>query len=221
MRRVLYSLIISICLIPNIVNALECNTSDKERLQKMANNISVTVEEKADDNGNVGFIATFTGVSKDLRVFNNRVMAYYRNETNNYIGYFMVQPLYAGNTYEFQVNGNTTCTDYNFRAITITVPNYNPYYKEPICENAKEHKLCQKWMNNNSISYEEFVSEVENYIKGKKKGNNSGQLSLSDQFDFDFGRFYKIVYFPSLIITLILTGLLIYFWSKENKKNRL
>lgn len=220
MKRILYGLIIGFCLIPNIVNALECSTADRERLQKLANNISVAIEEY-EENGDIGFVATFTGVSKDVRIFNNRVMYYYRNDTNDYIGYFTVQPLYVGNVYEFTVNGNTTCVDYNFRTITINVPNYNQYYNDPICENAREYKLCQKWINNSDLSYEKFVSEVTDYIQKHKKANNSGTTSTTEMFYIDLERFYKTVYFPSLVVTLILVGLLIYFWSKKNKKNKL
>lgn len=222
MKGVLYSLIIGICLFSNAVNASNCDTSDKERLQKMANNISITIEEKFDNNGNVNFIATFTGVSKELRVFLPRIATFYYNTTGSYIGSLTVDTLSAGETYTFNIYGDDTCVYTNLRNITIDIPNYNPYYKEPICENAREHKLCQKWINNNGISYEKFISEIENYIKEKEKNNNIVDVpSPNDEFNFDFDKFYRKVYFPSLIITLILMGLLIYLWLKENKKNKL
>lgn len=221
MKRILYGLIIGFCLIPNIVNA-ECNPSDKERLQKLANNISVTLEEY-EENGGTYFKATFTGLSKELRIYSDRKHFYYYNYSNNVIDEVELH-VYSGRTYQFTVNGNSTCPYNNFRTITISIPSYNPYYKDQICDNASEYRLCQKWYQND-LSYDEFINDVNNYISNRQNndsnGNNAGNSYDDYYFDFNFGRFYRLVYFPSLVVTIILMILLVIFWNKENKKNRL
>lgn len=224
MKRILCGLIISFCLFPNIINALECSTSDKERLQRLASNITYTLEEY-EENGETYFRATFTGLSKELRIYSDRKHFYYYNNTNNDIGEVELYPLYSGRTYQFTVNGHSTCSYNNFRTITISIPNYNPYYNDPVCNNAREYKLCQKWFDSGEISHDEFTNSVSEYIKAKKDNNNgeggNGNLTDPFEFNFDFGKFYKLVYFPSLVVTIILLILLVIFWNKENKKNRL
>lgn len=224
MKKILiYICLLSVTFYCDKILALECSSSDKERLQKLANNISVIVEEENNGNGNIVFSATFTGISDDIRIFNPKNWMYYRNLSNSDIGEVTINNLYQGTSYRFEIYSSTgACSFKIFRTITLSIPKYNKYYSDPICENVKEYKLCQKWIDNDNMPYDEFLNKVNNYIEESKKENNNLEESSSDnQFDFDFGKFYKIVYFPSLVVTLILTGLLIYFWSKENKKNRL
>lgn len=220
MKRILYGLIIGFCLIPNI-NALECNSSDKERLQKLANNISYAIEEY-EENGEIYFKATLTGVSKELTIYNGTKLKYYWNTSADYIGEVNIDSIKTNSKIKLELYGNYTCLYDTVREITIVTPGYNRYYGDSICDNASEYKLCQKWYQND-LSYDEFINDVNNYISNKKdnNGNNTGSSYDDYYFDFNFGRFYRLVYFPSLAVTVILIILLIVFWNKENKKNRL
>ena len=81
MRRIIFSLVIMVAMMPIIIDASECSNEDKERLQNLANNVSVILEEQENDK----FSAIFSDVSTQLRIFNPNNWLYYRNITGNEI----------------------------------------------------------------------------------------------------------------------------------------
>lgn len=220
MKKILFCFIITLFCF-NKGYALECSITDKERLQKLASNISYIVEDY-EENGETYFKVTFTGLSKELRMYIPSRYSYMKTY-EEYLSEIVVNNIKPGMPYRFRFYGINDCKNELFRTITIKMPNYNVYYEDPLCKQAPEYSLCQKW-STNSYSYDEFVKNVSNYISGKQNNDdNENSFGNLDEFDFNFnfGKFYKLVYFPSLIVTLILIVLLIIFWNKENKRNKL
>lgn len=222
MKRILiYICALFITFYCNKIFALECSQLDKETLQKLANNVSYILEE-VNDGDDVSFNVTFTGVSKELRMYIPSRYSYMKTY-EEYLSELVVNSIKPGMPYRFRFYGTDNCKNELFRTITIQTPNYNVYHDDPLCKQASEYSLCQKW-STNSYSYDEFVKNVNDYISNKQNNASSGNnFENLDEFDFnfDFGKFYKLVYFPSLIVTIILIILLIIFWNKENKRNKL
>lgn len=215
MRRIIFGLIVSFCLLPIFVKA-ECSNNDKERLQKLANNVTYTIDE----NVNGTFKVTFAGLSDDVRIFNPRNMGYYRNLSNSKVGEVSIDQLQQGETYQFYVySATTSCVIDRFRTITINVPNINPYYNDDICKNARNYSLCQKFTEVN-LSYDEFVQNVSNYIK--ENGSQGSTIKPQDTAKpFNFLKFYKKYYWPTFIGMILIFIVIIILWIKENKKNKL
>lgn len=219
MKKIVFCIISLLFMFPMGIKAYECSNEDKERLQKLANNISVSYEEY-EENGKTYFKAIFAGLSKEIRIYSDRRHFYYYNYSNNLFDEVELQ-VYPGNTYQFTINGSETCKYNDFRTITINIPNYNPYYEDDVCRNAREYKLCKKWVSNNEISYDEFVSKVTEYKKqqGEVIADNSTEENGIN--GFTFLDIYNKYYWPTFVGMICSLILLILLWIKQNKKNRL
>lgn len=221
MKRIALSLFICLCVFPCFVKAYECSQSDRERLQKMANNISVTLEEKNVD-GVIHFDATVAGVSKEIRLYEQSTFVYHRNITGNAIYEIVFERLTQGKTYTYKVVGDNVCKNYTFRTIRLSIPKYNSYYNDSICNKAKTYNLCQKWYDTSNLSHEEFVSKVASYIENNITENIKPNVSNdNDDFYMLFMRFYDKYYYIVLFSLIICLSILIYLWIRANKKNRL
>lgn len=217
MKRFIYVLICFIMIFPTITSAL-CTGEEKDRLQKFANNITYTLEEVpvAD---RVYFKATFTGLTKDVSIFNPVAFRYYSYDgSNETTGEVEINGLSSGGTYMFAIYGTGNCSSEKIRTITINTPYYNKYYSDPICEKAKNYSLCQKWVQND-LNYEQFTAKVNEYIKQNTVKPNDNPVVDDDEFDFlDF---YHKYYWPLLIGLMVIFIILIIIWIKQNKKNKL
>lgn len=215
MKKLLFFLLLSLTLIPNISKADECPSDQRERIQKMADSITVNVEENQDGT----FKAIFSGVSRQVSILNRTDYTKYWNFGPEDYGETTVSGLQQGNTYSFAVESfSQYCVLNNFRTITINIPTKNPFYGDKICDNAKEYSLCQKWANVN-ISYDEFVTKVNEYVENKSKTNNDNKTNIEKKYDFF--DFYEKYYWPAFISMICILGILVYLWIKENKKNKL
>ena len=220
MKKILFCMTMFFTFFPFHVFA-ECSSLDRERLQKMANNISITLDEK-DIEGVIYFEATVAGVSKEIKLYEQSTFVYYRNITGNSISEIVISNLRQGKIYTYKVVGDNTCKDYNFRTIKLNIPKYNHYYDDPICDDAGAYNLCQKWYDTSNLSYEEFATKVKTYVENNNVGNFKPNDSRQDDKFYSLlevfsGKYYYIVLF-SLIICLLV---LICLWIRTNKKNRL
>lgn len=219
MKRLIYILIISICLFPSLIEAEECTDKDRTRLQKQADNVTYILEEYEED-GQTYFKTTFSGVSKEIRIYSDRRHFYYYNYSTNPIDEFDID-VYPGTLYKFTINGSNKCKYTDFRTITINIPYLNQYYNNPVCNGLQNLNVCQRWSNVN-LSYEGVTKMVNEYKeKQNDKKNNTPSNTRDEKNNFDFMKLYNKLYWPTFIGLICVLILLIILWNKENKKNKL
>lgn len=213
MKKVMIA--IFILLFPLSIKAYECSSADKERLQKLANNISVTLNEN--DNGT--FTATFTGISNEIKIYSFKDNMYFYNNTMLELGEVGINKLKNNANYKFEVYGYSKCYQNNFRTITINTPAINPYYTDNLCQKAKDFSLCQKNVAVD-MPYNEFVEKVNEYINDNEKKDIKKDDVKKDEF-WDFMDFYNKYYWPTFIVVICVFAVIVILWMKENKKNKL
>lgn len=217
MKRLIYILIISICLFPNLIKGSECTNEQRERLQKLADNVTYTLEEM--NNGN--FSISFYGLSDEIRIYNPMNWMYYRNVLNSKFGEVTIPDLTQDTTYRFEIHSAINCClVHNFRSITVFIPKQNPYYKDSVCEGVSNLTICQKW-SKVDISYDEFVSRVNEYKEQQKDTINEIPIKENENNNFNFLDIYNKYYWPTFIGMISLLVLLIILWIRQNKKNKL
>lgn len=222
MKRFLYCVFICIFFFPIFVKADDCSSVDRERLKKFANNVTFTLEE-VDYNGNIYFKMLFVGVSKEISIFDQNTYLSHRNLSNDFISEVDIGFLKSGKSSIYRIRGNNVCSNYTFRTITVNVPKYNIYYNEPICSNARNYKLCQKWYDNSDLTYEQFKEKVKKYISENNSIKNENIVNNDDKNDayLIFLEIYEKYYLITLLSLIIILSVLIYLWIKQNKKNKL
>ena len=139
------------------VGAAACSNASKVEYQERAKNISYTY--KYNDETNV-FEVTFTNVTEGLYLRDLNGLHNYK-PTNNEITLTNVEPGYS---YRFGIytSDKNPCSHSNLYPLYVTLPFYNPYYHDSLCDGIKEYKYCKKFVNKN-ITYEEFKTSVEEY----------------------------------------------------------
>lgn len=229
MKQLKYLFVLGILLfLPNIVYADEtCSVSNIARLKKIASNISTTYDYTesipATGYGNVTFTATISNVTKDIYVM--KVDNYYTLQGTIYQGdennQIQINDLSAGVSYHFVVFDNigNECQDDLIYEFYITLPNYNKYYINPVCDKVPNYKYCQKWTNVN-LTETEFVNSVNKYIKSLEETDDQEDTdSNNDKYStfieiMEFLSKYSIAIFGSIV--LISAGGIIYLKKKDN-----
>lgn len=214
MKKIL--MILVACIFPCNVLASECSNSDRQRLQDLANNIAMTVEE-VEYEGSPYLNVTFTGLHKDLKIYNSLGYYYYHNFGDNIVGETTIAYLEPGKVYKFQISGVNNCAFETVRTITLNAPNYNEYYNDSICDGVSDYSLCQKWINID-MTYDEFVKNVKKY-KDDFQENTINEDNNNKSFTFY--DFYNNYYWHTFFGLLIVLVILIYIWIKQNNKNKL
>lgn len=147
---------------PKIVNA-QCDYNDKSKLQALANNVNITYNYQETNDGinsGVKFNITITNLNPDIYIVDQtNIGVYYYNNTNEItLGNYM-----PGTTTRFIVYGNTPqCKGVELMNHYITLPSYNRFYKDSVCDGLTSYKLCQRW-SRVEMSYDQFVKQVQDY----------------------------------------------------------
>lgn len=213
-------IIFLLLLFPFSISADECSNADKERLQKLANNITYIIENYTNNNGEEKLRLVFSGVSNELTLYNsaNNKYYFYIKIDDSYFGDVDINNVSSG-TKKFKIYGASSCSNTTLRNITINVSPRNPYFNDPLCDNIKEYSLCQKFTNAN-VDYETFKVKTQDYIDSKKKNENVPNDNNYDDSYWKFFEFYQKYYFVMVIITFGLFSLLL-LWIRQNRKRRL
>ena len=203
------------------VGAIGCNNDEIEKFQKYANNVAYVIEPVIGENNNATFDVIFTGIHPKFRltydIYGVDIQDYYATNTGA-LGEIVLHQLKPGNSYVFKIHGVSRCYTYTFKTFMIDLPNYNQYFNSQICDDAREYKLCQKWVKVD-MDYQTFEQKVIDYKNNKNKKTDVivPQKSSSNIFY----EIYEKYYWPILGGMIALLGLLIYLWIKEQKKNQL
>ena len=186
-----------------------CTVEDKMRYSTLASNITTSYEYKENDQS-VTFDITIHNVHKDLVVVDRNNKRYESNSGN--LNNFTISNLQDGNNYSFHVYAKSGDCSYRlFNTLYVSTPKYNKYYKDPVCDGARDYSLCQKWVEVGNITYEEFKTSVEEYKNPKKdvieeqENDNNNWLYIVG----DFWSKYYLYILGGMIIVLLPTIIII------------
>lgn len=197
------------------VNAAACDNALKVDYQNRAKNI--TYSYIYNDSNNT-FDVIFTNITDGLYLIDMDTMQEYRNN-----GEITINSVMSGKSYRFGVftSDANPCSGSSIYNIYVTLPFYNPYYTDNLCDGISNYKYCKKFINK-SVSYEEFKENVENYKNGLNKSDNTNEddtkkTLLEKVFNTIFN-FYLKYYFVILPVIIVITLIAI---IRENKKDSL
>ena len=157
MKKIFLIFFLTLFIPLNKVNGASCNYQEIVRLKKIASNVNVSYVYS--ENNGIKFHITLVNLNKDIYFVDSTTRKkhlYINNEItiSNYNDGEKV-------TYTFYSN-DINCTEKPLYTISISLPAYNEFYKDKVCEGAESYNLCQKWSNHN-YDYDTFVKKVQNY----------------------------------------------------------
>lgn len=208
-KIILYMTLMVLMIIPHEVKAV-CSNSEISRLSSLATNVSIAYDY-VESNGQVSFNIVLTNLHPELYVKDvaNQVIHYYNNSSEMVLTGFK-----ANRNYRFDIYAGT-CNS-RLYSLYVTLPGYNPYYNDPICEGVT-HNICQKWINM-KYDYDTFIQEV-NKIKTITEKTDEivveeEYLGIYDYILLFYTKYYFII-LPAIIIVCVIVIV------RERKKDSL
>ena len=187
------------------VNAAACDNALKVDYQNRATNISYTYTYNDSNNT---FNILFTNITDGLFLMDMNNMKEYRNNAE-----ITVYNAIPGNRYRFGVftSDDNPCKHSSVYNIYVSLPFYNPYYNDALCDGINNYKYCKKFVKKN-ITYDEFKENVVNYrnsleqSSGIKDDDVIKPTLLEKIFNsiLDLYIKYYFVILPSIIVITII-----------------
>lgn len=205
-----FIIIIALFLCMPKVKAEECSPVDRVNLSKIAQN--VTVVSLFDEN-TATFKLVFSNVTPDVYIFDVSNRQYYYSTGID----ITTQVYYPGSRYQFIFYSNAYgCDKQVVYSKYITLPDYNPLYKDENCKGLENHKICNKWSIVN-MSYDEFKAQTQK-LREKNEVEEKPQEYVKGMFDYiiEFILKYNYIMLPLALITLV--GLIYAMWRKAKKE---
>lgn len=216
MKRIILGLFI-ILLIPSKTLALKCTESQIERFEKLAKQIQVTYDyqEKED---NVQFTIKFHNVHNDLYLIDYNTFDETMIYNDNRSGIITASNYQPGLTYTFEVvNKKSLCDLTIITKVTTTLPSYNKYYKDSLCDGIENYFLCQKWANVGTISYSDFKKGIESY----RLQNKITEPVIDEDIEYSFWdkirNFVADYYFYFVLVFVFFVGIVLFVKQKQKK----
>lgn len=205
-------LLLLILFIPFETKALYCSNAELANLKKIAANISYSYDY-VETNNEVKFSITLTNLNKDFYIIDKS-----NNKRYNKTPEVTINNYKSGQVVRYQVNSNTeNCQEEILYTLVITLPTYNPFYKDRLCQSIPNYKLCQKW-SSHGLNYERFQKNVQSYLDSLK--NNPNNNYEEEIIDLDLGtiilNFVLKYYYIPLLMIIIGSSIGIYFVNKRS-----
>lgn len=202
-------------IMPALVNA-QCEYSEKSKLQSLAGNLNFSYNYKEIGTGidsSVDFNIIISNLVPELYIVDQTNVKVYNYNNSSDI---MINGYNSGSTIQFIVYGNTdNCRGIELITNYVTLPSYNRFYKDPICNDVSNYKLCNRWTKVD-LSHSEFIKRVEKYkeqIKDEQTTVIEEEISLIEKmmmFLLDYG----VYLFGGIIV--ICSVLIFYFKRKDD-----
>jgi len=211
MRKRYIVLLLFILILPiTKIEGYYCSFAESSRLKQIAANVNYSYDYEIVNN-KVKFNITLVNLNPDIYFVdsNNKTYRYKSNEIN--------LKGYDSGKVKFKFYAvDEDCEDV-LREITITLPHYNKFYNDAVCEGVKNYSLCQKWTENN-YDYDTFVKKVNLYKESLKEEpvedvieeeNNEYFLDIILDFILEY-------YYIFLVAIIIFSGIGIYVIDKKS-----
>lgn len=212
MKKLILFLIISFSFINSFALTYGgCDYSVVARMKSIVSNINISYDYKFINN-EVYFDVTINNLTNDVYFYDTVTRKnYYYSNTNN--GEITLYNYTDSGGYKFYSN-NSACKDISLGVKYYNFPEYNYYYSDPLCLDAPNFSLCQKWINVN-YSRNEFELMLMEY----KNKNEVEEITIEYEktiIDKIVDIYIEYYYYFLGGIILILTPIIIV----SNKKNR-
>lgn len=195
-----------------------CDYKDLSDYRALANNVNITYSYDM-VKGEPIFSITLTNLSEYMYVTD-----VYRNKTYYNSNFTKENELtltgYTNNQkVKLQIyTRDGGCSDQLLTTKYITIPAYNKFYSDEVCDGVEEYSLCQRWAAV-SIDYDEFVAKVTEYKEKKfareEAINFKNKETLLEKIFTFVGEYYAILVCGVIVIVLIIGAIQKIFLKKN------
>ena len=211
-KIIIFSLLLLLFSLP--VYADTCTVTDKMNLKKLAGFIDITYYPY-DEGNDVRFNLIVTNAS-DFMFASDKNDVYDSMNKNGENDEIRISNLIPGESYMFHFYAkDTNCFGTEIYNKKITLPNYNKFYNDAVCNGKEEFYLCNKWKEHN-LSYDEFVKKVNEYQKSETNVIQVQEETVKGFWDILLEVYLKYYWAILIPIIVILISFIIYLKKKDD-----
>lgn len=207
-------LIILFMLFPTYVNASEhgCTNEEKVYWKNLAQNVVASYDAVTTDN-KVKFTITFSNLTKDLEIYDLDNKKWYSTTKSEYT----ITKTNDNKTYRFDIyTKDNFCGRVSSYTLYASIPAYNKYQNDKLCDGIEDYKLCQKWVSV-SYSYDVWKEKVQAYkdslVEDNKPNGKESTTSILEKIIDIYSDIYYIV-LPAIVIVGMIS---IYIYNKKRE----
>ena len=217
MKKIITIILVSLIINTNIIYA-ECTTEEQEYYKSIEDKYQTTYVFDKESR-----TSTMTLTYGDISTFSYSIegdgMEIANIEVTDKI---IVSNLAPGQYIAFVVGLTDSCNDV-LKKEEITLPQYNQYAYDPVCEGIEEFVLCSPTYNK-ELDYDTFISRVNSYKKNKanqdKTDNNTEEKPTIKEW-FKDNYMYFIYAIIGIVVLLIIALIIKVIYNHERKRRRL
>lgn len=190
-----------------------CDFSIKAKLKKLSSNIS-TSYVPVEQGNKVTFDITISNIYPNLVVIDRETGREYRYDASREIPSQITLSGYESDqTYRFEVYADKeNCSEESLNIYYVTLPAFNPYYKDQLCKGIEHYKLCNKWLKH-SLSHDEFIKEITAYKESLNQPKNQTEKKETENSMLAFIKEYYYIFIGLGILGI---GYVIYVRRKRD-----
>lgn len=212
MKNKKYILFIALLLfLPYVHIQAYCTDNEIIRMSKIAQNVNLTPEFREDKEK---FDLIITNLHPDIYMRDINNDKDYRFSNSDTI----IENLEPFTNYRFKLlSAKSECDGQVLLSKYIVLPGYNPFYKDPLCNDLTEYSFCQKWVSH-MYTKEQFLELINQKKMINQKLEKSAQKKeVMGIYDY-MGNFYSKYYYIILPMIIVIC-LIIIIRSTKNKYN--
>ena len=212
MRKILF-LIICLVSFPYICNAASCSNEEIGKISGFSSNVNIVYLVNMKNNV-PEFSITITNLTSDMALIDKNTSKLYKDFKNG--DRFTITTKTSGK-YAFDIYSLKCKVKTGTKSVTL--PKYNPYYKDELCKGLEEYTQCQRWSG-----YTANRATFENDIKKLKEVQNKEEMKEETKIVVKKSLYKKVEdiilnYWWAISIVLILLIGLFYIIRNKRKKN--
>ena len=161
----------------------KCDYSLVSKLKKYASNVNIIYDYKIDNNDAL-FTVTINNIVPDIYILDEVSGKTYTYESTNN-GELVIPNIKGIKKLKYKIlSRNGGCADELLLTHYITLPVYNKYSADPLCEGLENYKLCYTFLDTD-ITYDEFKEKIEAYKNPKKAEVPEEKTKINKKSDWD------------------------------------
>lgn len=212
MKKVLL-LIICLFSFPYVCNAASCSNTEIGQLSGFTSNVNIVylVDMK---NDSPEFSITITNLTSDMVILDKVASKVYKGFKNG--DRLDIKTTISGK-YAFDIYSLKCKKQIGTKSITL--PKYNPYYKDELCNGLEDYSQCQRWSgyNANRTTFENDIKKIQEK-KSKEKVKEETKVVVRKNWYDAFENIIIKFWWAFAIILILLIGLF-YVIRNNRKKN--
>lgn len=187
----------------------ECTYGEKVKLQKLATNVNFSYHY-TETQYEMTFSITVSNLTSDIYMIDTSTGRIYNSNNED----FVIDGYKPGSTIRFDFYPkDQTCDTRSIFSNYVTLPFYNHFYKNKLCEGIEEFNYCQKWLKHN-MTYKEFYEGV---IAYKNRTINNPEKPIENkEWDILIIEFWSKYYILILLGIIGICGVVMYFYDRKN-----